>query len=117
MLKLQHVEKQQQRALQSYRTPDDEGHALVLLMRFTDHEGRDLPTRKQQEALWEQDIHEWLKQQSFGKHAPTFDVLDWMNTDNTEKFYSGGDYGRGEDFIKSIHYLLEQLDADRFFDW
>ena len=94
----------------------DQQRILVLMMRFTDHVDRVLPTQEQHENLWETMIAAWLKKQSYGKHAPVFDVVDWMDTDDTEEYYSFGDYGRQDDFEQSIFYLLDQLEADPDFD-
>ena len=123
MVKLSRVEKQRRRA--QGEVPDrperpaaeeKEERVMVLLMRFTDHLERVLPTQAQYKTDWEVKIATWLEIQSYGKYTPSFDVLDWMDTDNSEEYYSFGDYGREDDFENSIFYLLNQLDADPEFD-
>ena len=123
MIKIEHVEKQRRRA--QGEVPDrperpaaeeKEERVLVLLMRFTDHLERVLPSHAQFKTLWEVKIATWLEIQSYGKHTPSFDVLDWIDTDNSEEYYSFGDYGREDDFENSLFYLLNQLDADPEFD-
>ena len=65
--------------------------ALVLLVRFKDHQKLVLPDKQYFLDLCNNEITAYLKAQSYGKYKVSYcDVKDWITTDNTEEYYSGG---------------------------
>ena len=123
-MKATHIEQsrqdqraQQQRQLQQGpQAPGPQKRILVVMMRFTDHVGRVLPTLAVMEPIWKDKIAAWLDAQSYGAHAPQFDVLDWIDTDNTEAYYSGGEFGRTDLLDQAIRYVLTQVETN-YPDW
>jgi hypothetical protein len=98
---------------------------LVLLMRFTDHSSRELPSRDQMDVLWNSNqlttqfptgsIARYLEKNSYDKISVQASVIDWVLTDNTEKHYSfDGTSGLTRKFADSIVPLLQQLDYDNY---
>jgi M6 family metalloprotease-like protein len=76
---------------------------LVLLVRFTDHVNRTLPSLSDIQTLffgttWSDliptgSIQEYLRVNSYNLLSLQADVYDWVTTDNTEAFYSYGNSG------------------------
>jgi hypothetical protein len=73
---------------------------LVLLCRFRDHVGVDLPSKAYFDEMFNGDgpsdlnqvgsIKEWLYYNSVGKYRVTFEVHDWFTLPNDEAYYAGG---------------------------
>lgn len=91
---------------------------LILLVRFTDHLERDLPPREHFQTMCEDQIKPYFVEQSYGQYNIECDVKDWMDTDNTEAFYSAGNSNwQGSDLAASFFVpVLNQLDASGI-DW
>jgi M6 family metalloprotease-like protein len=95
---------------------------LVLLMKFSDHTERPLPTRDQVDELWNGigindniptgSIFEFIDTNSLGELFLEADVMDWQTTDNTEEYYADGQSGLTRSLALSMHPLLKQLDSD-----
>eukprot|EP00527_Entomoneis_sp_CCMP2396_P009333 CAMPEP_0198138484 /NCGR_PEP_ID=MMETSP1443-20131203/1882_1 /TAXON_ID=186043 /ORGANISM="Entomoneis sp., Strain CCMP2396" /LENGTH=850 /DNA_ID=CAMNT_0043800275 /DNA_START=34 /DNA_END=2586 /DNA_ORIENTATION=+ len=78
-------------------------NALVVLMRFSNHEGRTLPDRSYFQNMCDgpvsQDINpvgsaaDYFKLQSGDKYQVTCEVTDWITTDGTEAQYAYGNSG------------------------
>jgi M6 family metalloprotease-like protein len=93
--------------------------ALVLLVRFTDHVDRELPTREYFADLCDAHIKTYLSEQSYGQYNVNCDVRDWANTDNTEAYYAAGvaNY-QGADLSAAMFVpVLNQLDGGGTMDW
>jgi M6 family metalloprotease-like protein len=93
--------------------------ALVLLVRFTDHADRELPTRDYFFDLCNNQIKSYLSEQSYGQYNIECDVRDWANTDNTEAYYAAGvaNY-QGADLSAAMFIpVLNQLDGGGTMDW
>mmetsp|Transcript_6258 Transcript_6258/g.9621 ORF Transcript_6258/g.9621 Transcript_6258/m.9621 type:complete len:621 (+) Transcript_6258:254-2116(+) len=96
---------------------------LILLVRFSDHVNRKLPTREDVHAMWNAQegeeegilptgsIGEYLKTNSYGNLVIDAHVKDWIVTDDTELHYSFGRSGLTRDLSKALHPVLEVLDA------
>jgi hypothetical protein len=105
---------------------------LVILVQFTDHQGRNLPSVDHIKELCDGtgqsgvnpagSIAEYFAQQSYGKFNVECDVQDWRLTDNTEDFYAGGVRGlvgtlEGQDFFTPVldEIAAEKIDEDPFY--
>lgn len=87
--------------------------ALVVLIRFTEHANRVLPTADAIKTLCEGQVASYLSQQSYGKYTLSgCDVQDWVASDNTEAYYSYNKYGRvGYTDIQKIFFpALKKMD-------
>jgi hypothetical protein len=97
---------------------------LVILVQFTDHQDRNLPSVEHFKELCDGSgsspinpagsIAEYFAQQSYGKFNFNCDVRDWRLTDNTEDFYAQGQRGiigtlEGQEFFKPV---LDDIEAD-----
>jgi M6 family metalloprotease-like protein len=97
---------------------------LVILVQFTDHQDRGLPSVEHIQELCDGtgtspinpagSIAEYFAQQSYGKFKFNCDVRDWRLTDNTEDFYAQGQRGvvgtlEGQEFFKPV---LNDIEAD-----
>jgi hypothetical protein len=102
-------------------------HALVILIQFTDHRDRQLPTRDEINTLWNGDenfvsedlptgsIHRYFFRNSYGKMNIQASVADWTYTDNTEKYYSFGASGFGPGRVAPAAYpALDKLDREGY---
>jgi hypothetical protein len=76
---------------------------LVVLLRFSDHVDRILPDKAYFEELFNDDgttdknvvgsAKEFFRYNSLGKYRVHYDVRDWHTAENTQAFYSKGQYG------------------------
>jgi len=95
-------------------------NALVLLVRFSDHADRKLPTKQQIEEMcngsanYPMSIKHYFDQQSYGKYQIECQVVDWITTDNTEDFYAQGKQGilGSRESQLFFHAVLNQIDED-----
>jgi len=120
-------ETQEKRRLQS-RTPT-EGNItnLVVLMRWSDHEERTLPSVEDIDVLMNTkgphvlaptgSVRDVFMINSYGKLNLTSVVYKWVDMDNTEKFYADGDSGTTSKIQDAIKYALQQLEDDSCFDF
>lgn len=70
----------------------------VVLVRFTDHVDRILPSKEYMEDMFNGDgpgeastvgsVKEWLRYNSLGRYRVSFEVHDWETTNNTEAFFA-----------------------------
>lgn len=96
---------------------------IVLLIRFSDHTNRDLPSREFFEDFFNGEgreygsVKEWLRFNSVGRYRVHFDVRDWATLPNTEKFYAAGNSGWTTDFNPIVAPLLTQIDNDPNHKW
>jgi M6 family metalloprotease-like protein len=96
---------------------------LVLLVRFTDHQDRDLPSRDDISALWNAkegesknlvptgSIREFMNRNSYGNFDLQADVMDWTMTDNSELYYSFDSSGLTRDLAPAMYPVLQVVDA------
>jgi hypothetical protein len=102
-------------------------NALVVLVKFTDHRDRELPTRDDINTLWNADenfvdddlptgsIHRYFFRNSYGRMNIQASVTDWTFTDNTEKYYSFGVSGFGPGRVAPVAYpALDKLDREGY---
>jgi M6 family metalloprotease-like protein len=88
--------------------------ALVVLIRFPEHSQRQLPTPDDFKAVCEGPVAEYLSQQSYGQFTISgCDVTNWVESDNTEAYYSFGNYGRvtREELQPLLYPALNMLDV------
>lgn len=95
---------------------------LVLLMKFTDHLDRVLPSKNDIDELWNGfqtgdnyptgSIRDYFDTNSLGLLNLDARIMDWKTTDNTEDYYSFGVSGKTKLFARAIHTILDQLDAE-----
>jgi hypothetical protein len=96
---------------------------LVLLMRFSNHEDRELPTPDQYHGVFNSPVSDplyaepgsvknFLEVNSGDSLEIDFDIMPWKTTDNTEAFYSYNISGVTRDFGQSLHAVMDQLEAD-----
>lgn len=101
---------------------------LVVLVRFSDHVGRELPTREYIDALFNGNgtsdinpigsVKEYLRFASLGKYRVQFDVRDWHTAPNTEAFYSQGQSGLiGSVKIQQMFYSAMDAAQAAGVDW
>jgi M6 family metalloprotease-like protein len=101
---------------------------LVVLVRFSDHVARTLPTREYIDELFNMDgtstinpigsLKEYLRYASLGKYRVQFDVRDWHTAPNTEAFYSMGQYGLvGNVPIQQMFYSAMDAAQAAGVDW
>lgn len=100
---------------------------LVLLMRFSNHETRELPTPEQYHVTFNSpgpnpngaetgSVKNFLEYNSVGSLEIDFEIMPWKTTDNTEAHYSFDISGVTRDFGQSLHAVFDQLEADGV-DW
>ena len=101
---------------------------LVVLVRFSNHVGRTLPTREYIDELLNgngtSDINpigslkEYFRYASLGKYRAQFDVRDWHTAPNTEEFYSQGQSGLiGNVKIQQMFYAALDAAQSAGIDW
>jgi M6 family metalloprotease-like protein len=106
----------------------DNFRVLVILVRFSDHFDRALPSREYIDELFNLDgtstinqvgsAKEYLRYASLGKYRVKFDVRDWHTAPNTEAFYSMGQYGLvGNVQIQQMFYSAMDAAQASGVDW
>jgi hypothetical protein len=99
-------------------------NVLVLLVRFTDHVDRVLPSRDTIIDLWNANnitddfpsgsVQRYFRKNSHGKLKIEASVTEWMTTDNTELHYSFKNSGMSSDIALAVYPILEQLDRENY---
>jgi hypothetical protein len=98
----------------------NELHSLVLLVRFTDHVDRQLPSWDEIDRLWNSDelspslptgsIHRYIERNSYGRFDLKATVIDWLPSDNTELHYSFDVSGLDTGITAALYPALDVLD-------
>lgn len=95
---------------------------LVLLLRWSDHTDRVLPTREDYDVLMNHkgphskkiaptgSVRDVFMQNSYGTLNVESYVTDWITMDNTEEYYSNGDKGMTTKIQDAIRYALKYVD-------
>lgn len=89
-------------------------NVLVLLIQFTDQEGRNLISKSDIESIWNGQIKDWFTVNAQGNYEVNPVVIDWTMTDNTEAFYADGQSGFTADLKKAMYPTLDKLDQEGF---
>jgi M6 family metalloprotease-like protein len=116
------------RRLQKANTPSTgDIKNLVVLMRWSDHKDRTLPSVDDIDVLMNFNgphplaptgsVRDVYMVNSYGKLNLTSTVYKWVDMDNTEKYYADGTSGGTIKIQQAIKYALEQLEADSSFDF
>ena len=102
----------------------NEMHPLVLLVQFTDHLDRELPTRDEIDELWNSDyltpqlptgsIKRYLYLNSYSRLNLKATVIDWIPSDNTELHYSYDQSGLNNTIASATYPVLERLDKEGY---
>jgi M6 family metalloprotease-like protein len=118
----------QQRTLQA-ATDRGSLRNLVLLIKWSDHNDRILPTREEYEILMNNDgpyssqlaptgsVRDVFLQNSYGQLNVSSTVTDWIPMDNTEDYYANGDKGMTTMIQDAIRYALNYVDNNGDIDF
>ena len=90
---------------------------LILLIQFPDHNGRNLISKSDIEAIWNGEIMDWFTTNSGGLYEMDPVVLDWVVTDKSEKDYADGVQGFTPTLQQAMYPALDMLDNDPNWDW
>ncbi|GAX27244.1 hypothetical protein FisN_13Lh199 [Fistulifera solaris] len=101
----------------------DNIRVIVLLIKFSDHTTRDLPSREYFEEFFNGEgselgsVKEWMRFNSVGRYRVHFTVREWATLPNTEKFYAAGNSAWNTDFNPVVAPLLDEIDNDPNHKW
>ncbi|KAG7373365.1 M6 family metalloprotease domain containing protein [Nitzschia inconspicua] len=100
---------------------------LVVLIRWSDHVGRTLPSRQDISILMNHkgphalcpsgSVRDVFSENSYGKLNLESVVADWVTVDNTEKFYANGAHGVTRVIWDAVRNALQQLDDKGMVDF
>jgi M6 family metalloprotease-like protein len=100
---------------------------LVVLLRWSDHANRTLPTQSDIDILMNNDgihtrcptgsVRDVFLENSYGKLVLESTVIDWILMDNTEQYYSNGSRGVSTMIRDAIRYALQYLDSNGLVDF
>lgn len=101
--------------------------AIVVLVRFSDHVDREMPSRQDldyffnghgthEELAPTGTLQEFFKLQSYGQYTVVGDLQDWIVAPYTEDYYSYGKFGMTSYFAKCAYGALDKMDA-KGVDW
>lgn len=100
---------------------------LVLMMLWSDHEERPLPTKEEVEILMSHEgahqlaptgsVRDVFLENSHGKLDLESVVIDWIPMNNSELYYSSGESGLTTRFHEAIHYALQYVDTNNMVDF
>lgn len=114
----EHVESQKSIQKRRRKNPNlGKIKVLVLMIRFTDHEDRELIPKEQVDAFWQTKVPDWLDLNSQGRYSIEPVVINWQTTDNTEIYYSMGMRGIVPELQKMAWPILDELDNRPNWDW
>jgi hypothetical protein len=98
---------------------------LVILVRFSDHKGRDLPSRSEFDILFNQhdskhatiaptgSVKDVFRINSYGKFILESVVFGWIELPNTETWYADGVSGFGSTrFFQALHIAMNKMRDD-----
>lgn len=94
---------------------------LVILVRFTDHLSRPMPSKRDYEILFNSEnndpditptgsVKQFFKMQSLYQYSIEADVQEWDVAPNTEQFHSYGLNGMTSLYAKAAYPTLERMD-------
>lgn len=93
---------------------------LVVLLRWSDHVNRTLPSREDVSILMNHkgphvlcpsgSVRDVFLENSYGALNLESVVADWVTVDNTEKFYANGGHGVTKVIWGAVRNILQQLD-------
>eukprot|EP00559_Dactyliosolen_fragilissimus_P004589 CAMPEP_0184859064 /NCGR_PEP_ID=MMETSP0580-20130426/4093_1 /TAXON_ID=1118495 /ORGANISM="Dactyliosolen fragilissimus" /LENGTH=1298 /DNA_ID=CAMNT_0027355503 /DNA_START=285 /DNA_END=4181 /DNA_ORIENTATION=- len=94
---------------------------LVILMKFSDHVDRDLPTIRDFDALMNKagghvtvaptgSVRDVYLQSSYGKFDLVSTVVGWVTLPESESYYADGSSGSTSKFEEALSYALDLLD-------
>jgi len=98
---------------------------LVVLIRFQDHEDRELPSREDVAVLMNSDtaneelaptgsLKMLYRESSHGQLTIESEITEWILLDNTEAYYADGQSGTVEKFHEALKHALDDLEATNF---
>mmetsp|Transcript_5770 Transcript_5770/g.10001 ORF Transcript_5770/g.10001 Transcript_5770/m.10001 type:complete len:522 (-) Transcript_5770:284-1849(-) len=100
---------------------------LVVMLLFSDHVDRELPTVDDVEIMCNHEgphplaptgsIRDVFLKSSYGQLDITSTVYTWVTLPNTEKYYANDNYGLTCLIGEALHYALDQLEADPDFNF
>jgi len=107
-------------------------HNLVLLLRFSDHTSRTLPSQSDISTLYNSatpttsgakadiaptgSVRQVYLENSYGKFTIETHVTEWITLPNTEEYYAGGNHGFTL-LKEGIIYALNHLESDPSFSY
>jgi M6 family metalloprotease-like protein len=96
---------------------------LVILIRFSDHKHRVLPTKSEVDILFNQvegdpliaptgSVRDVFTVNSYGKFSLESDIYGWVDLPNTEKYYADGVSGYGtHQYFEALYEALDVLEG------
>lgn len=100
---------------------------LVVLLRWSDHDDRKLPTLSDVDTLMNHEgphplcptgsVRDVFLENSYGSLVLESTVIDWIPMDNTEDYYSNGNRGVTTKIRQGIRYALKYLDDNNLVDF
>ena len=87
------------------------------MIRFSDHVDRDLIPKSDVESFFQTKVARWMELNSQGIYTINTTVIDWITTDNTEKYYSFGKRGIVPEANQMAFPALNELDNRPDWDW
>ena len=101
---------------------------LVILLRFSDHASRALPSTTDLDVLMNADgghpslaptgsVRDCYLENSYGQFSLDSTVVYWITLPNTEAYYANGNSGLTSRTHEALRYALDVLDADPSFQF
>mmetsp|Transcript_15720 Transcript_15720/g.34285 ORF Transcript_15720/g.34285 Transcript_15720/m.34285 type:complete len:289 (+) Transcript_15720:113-979(+) len=100
---------------------------LVVLIRFSDHKDRILPSENDYDILLNGpggegtvaptgSVNDVFLSNSYGEFSLESTVYPWVTVSNTEAYYADSSSGLGPKIFEAIHEALDIIDSDPHFD-
>ncbi|CAJ1943443.1 unnamed protein product [Cylindrotheca closterium] len=90
---------------------------LVVLVQWSNHDSRTLPTQNDVNQLWNgpgnstlvpgESVADWMNSNSYGKYQVQADVADWYRVQETEAAASFGDMGNAVNGSQGLETILQ----------
>ncbi len=101
---------------------------LVVLIRFSDHSSRKLPTKQQVEVLMNRSgghpiyapsgsVKDLFVSNSYGKFSVVSTVMDWITLPFPEAYYADSSSGSTEKYENALREALDRLDSNPNFSF
>ncbi|KAG7359169.1 M6 family metalloprotease domain containing protein [Nitzschia inconspicua] len=100
---------------------------LVVLIRWSDHQNRVLPSKENIDILMNHQgphplcptgsVRDVYLENSYGALDLQSTVTDWIPINNTESYFANGNSGRSQRIREAIRYALEYLDKNDLVDF